>query len=156
MTQEDKELLLKDLAARLLYGVKISLNTEGIQNIGVLDALYPNDECIIVDHLEKRFPLKNGYGTIDYGRFSLEESNFKPYLRPMSSMTGEERHEMEKIIGSNPIEPFGALTDTCDNLVRSCAYGSYLMLQYLYSHHFDVINLIEKGLALEAPEGMYT
>ena len=87
MTKEEKELLLKDLCTRLPYRVKISLNTEGIQNIGVLDALYPNDECIIVDHLEKRFPLENGYGTVDYGRFSLEESNFKPYLRPMSSMS---------------------------------------------------------------------
>lgn len=137
MTQEEKSLLLKDLCARLSYRIKgiitynksnTTFTVEGIDN-NILH-LSDTEECYVED--------------------------FKPYLRPMSSMTKEERQEMEKTIGSNPIEPFGTLTDTCDNLVCSCAYGSYLMLQYLYSHHFDILNLIEKDLALEALEGMYT
>lgn len=138
MIQEDEELLLKDLSIRLFYGVKITFSYNGFR-WDWPETLEEISKC------EDGTWAINGWGI----------HGIKPYLRPLSSMTKEERQEMEKIIGSNPIKPFGTLTDTCDNLVRSCAYGSYLMLQYLYSHHFDVINLIEKRLALEAPEGMY-
>lgn len=141
MDKQDRELLLKDLSARLPYGVKISLNTEGIQNIGVLDALYPNDECIIVDYLEKRFPLKNGYGTVDYGRFSLEESNFKPYLRPMSSMTEEEKKELGMLGCEGNIEHEHGIFYRCQDLLNR--------------NHFDYRGLIPKGLAIEAPKNMY-
>ena len=150
MTQEGKELLLKDLCARLPYGVKCKWEHEHAGKTYVGGGVLCD-----IDHVK----TSNGYRYWDC-YFEDEGDDIpielvKPYLRPLSSMTKEERQEMEKVIGSNPIEPFGTLTDTCDNLVRSCAYGSYLMLHYLYSHHFDVINLIEKGLALEAKKEMY-
>ena len=63
-----------------------------------------------------------------------EEQAIKPYLRPMSSMTEEE-------------------TDTYDRMVMCNA--SWVVDDWLLSHHFDYRGLIEKGLALEAPEGMY-
>ena len=124
MTQEEKLLLLKDLCARLPYGVKIKEEYGDIIDVNLYN--------VHIEHLIDRISI------------GLD----KLILRPLSSMTKEERKELEKIVGSNPIKPYGTLTDTCDNLVRSCAYGSFLMLQYLYSHHFDVINLIEKGLAI--------
>ena len=63
----------------------------------------------------------------------------KPYLRPMSSMTEEELNEYENFI-----------TNEKDDQLRFCNE-----LVFYNRHHFDYRGLIEKGLALEAPEGMY-
>ena len=61
----------------------------------------------------------------------------KPYLRPMSSMTEEELKELNIIF------------DNCDTEYRVEAQD------WLDAHHFDYRGLIEKGLALKAPEGIY-
>jgi hypothetical protein len=118
MTQEEKELLLKDLCARLPYGVKYQDRIEGgihILSLGII----------------------------------LHYERFIPYLRPMSSMTEEEKKEYEKvceldteILANHPMngEPFPALYNSQD---------------WLNKNHFDYRGLIEKGLALVAPEGMY-
>ena len=74
MTQEDKELLLKDLSARLPYGVKVQY--EG--NIFDIDYISPMYEEVRLDFAD--------YYTIDI-------SEIKPYLRPMSSMTEEQLFE---------------------------------------------------------------
>ena len=77
MTQEDKELLLKDLSARLLYGVKVQINSDVKKVIGV----------------------KNGFVvTKERGLYSTKEyitriECCRPYLQSMSSMTEEERVE---------------------------------------------------------------
>ena len=131
MTQEDKELLFKDLCARLLYGVicKVEFkDSEGwkTQNMS-LEGVFIN-EC---------------YFTTDTG--SIYSKEFKPYLRPMSSMTEEE------------------YTDLClsctwlwfENDLRTVTHGDHKCYDWLNKHHFDYRGLIEKGLALEAPENMY-
>ena len=107
MTQEDKELLLKDLCARLLYGVRVkqgdwehTLESANIYN-GSFDS-----SCAI--------PI--------------------PYLRPMSSMTEDEEIYYNTIYTTLKF---------------------YEKEDWLNAHHFDYRELIEKGLALEAPEGMY-
>ena len=64
--------------------------------------------------------------------------SFKPYLRLMSSMTEEER-KIYMEIGSH----------LCGEIVAKT------MIDWLNAHHFDYRGLIEKGLAIEAPEGMY-
>ena len=71
MTQEDKELLLKDLCARLPYGVIIQ-----IKDWAVLDA-----------------ELKIGH----INRLQINDVELKPYLFPLSSMTDEEWEEYQKI-----------------------------------------------------------
>ena len=134
MKQEDKELLLKDLCARLPYGFTIYRHSD-------------NADLKISD-------------IDDFAHF-LEYSDgeeFKPYLRPMSSMTEEEKKKLK--------------ADTCpegtgyfDEKYLLCPvnhYGEYIsyefmsaILGWLNSNHFDYLGLIEKGLALEAPEGMY-
>lgn len=108
MTQEDKQLLLKDLCARLPYGV------------------------IVQD--------RNGTHVLTPGNTELGTEYIKPYLRPASSMTGKEANEWHKIT-------LGQRWITFDNVER-CA-------DWLNEHHFDYRGLIEKGLALEAPEDMY-
>ena len=75
MTQEDKQLLLKDLSARLPYGVKIEL-TWWVMGEGT----YINT-TLEPDHIEQL--LNDEYG----------DTEIKPYLRPLSSMTEEEEDE---------------------------------------------------------------
>ena len=123
MTKEDKELLLKDLLGRVLYGVKINYHT----NIFTLGYnLYLNNSDVAFENYPMLYSLEN----ID---------SVKPYLRPTSSMTEEEKETYESFI-------IGIATDEI---------GAWELTDWLNSHHFDYRGLIEKGLALKAPEGMY-
>ena len=127
MAQEDKELLLKDLCARLPYGVIVdySHNAFDVHNGNYVKH---GSKCILKCYLLDVFmsPRQNEKG--EY---------IKPYLRPMSSMTKEELKEFQKLRDIIPLDwlPFAH--------------------DWLLAHHFDYRGLIEKGLALEAPEGMY-
>ena len=117
MTQEDKELLLKDLCARLPYGVKVWRMDE--------------DGYIVTDLLTP----------IVYESFSMEimVKECKPYLIPMSQI-GEFFGGLSEYDIEHPFELFDSPIDAID---------------YFLEHHFDYRGLIEKGIALEAPEGMY-
>ena len=139
MTQEDKELLLKDLCARLPYGVIVGYSTK--DNPNTLDKI---GEIIYIDMRFGMIQMQIESG-ISYG---LPPSEFiKPYLRPMSSMTEEERNEylsikmqeMERVALAEVYRP-EAISEIMD---------------WLNKHHFDYCRLIEKGLALEAPKGIY-
>lgn len=74
MTQEDKELLLKDLCARLPYGVMVKITSDG----GMVEASYDMrlDAGLLADLLHS-------------------EDDFMPYLRTKSSMTTEEYKEYD-------------------------------------------------------------
>ena len=93
--------------------------------------LFEKETCILlgIDGYEV-------YLDVDSDSFHIE--SIKPYLRPMSSMTEEENLMYE-----------GLMIGT-DNV-------SYMLdvIDWLNAHHFDYRGLIEKGLAIEAPEGMY-
>ena len=128
MTQEEKQLLLKDLCARLPYGVKIQDNSKKPKK---LYAVYPY--CAKVSIANNIF-LDDRY---------LDIQEIKPYLRPMSSMTEEEDKE------------FALLQVNTHNSGFLYAIDAANMINWLNAHHFDYRGLIEKGLALEAAEGMY-
>ena len=116
MTQEEKQLLLKDLCARLPYNVKVKSSRRQIVVTLSLD--------IMTD-------------------FYLG-CTVKPYLRPMSSMTEEEYKEYSK------------LWDLQDEFPTDADIRFKIdVFDWLNAHHFDYRGLIEKGLALEAKEGMY-
>ena len=121
MTQEDRKLLLTDLCARLQYEVKV----DHFGTVKELLGIMPSSENVMV-----------GYDINDYEDSVIED--IKPYLRPMSSMTEEERNEH-----------FGR-TMTID-IVQT----SKEVIDWLNKKMFDYRGLIEKGLALEAPIGMY-
>jgi hypothetical protein len=131
MTQEEKQLLLKDLCGRLPYGVKFQGEDS---NVYTLDAA-------------------------NYFVFQVEDVVFKPYLRPMSSMTEEERKNFIKCAGYEVEESENGrhydyyLKDFCGTEDAPCANAD--AIDWLNAHHFDYRNLIKLGLALEAPEGMY-
>jgi hypothetical protein len=132
MTQEEKELLLKDLCARLPYGVILDIDTTDwkapqghikvkIEGVGIL-------------YSDLSLTVNGSY----YG------NKYKPYLRSMASMTEEEYKEYMSI----------------DNRAYSCPIDyahipAQERIDWLNAHHFDFRGLIERNLALEAPEGMY-
>jgi len=135
MTQEDKELLLKDLCARVSYYPYALFDSNKKFDGGF--------QAPIIGMVNK-----GNTGVIEYNQefyaygcmtpFSIEE--FRIYLRPMSSMTEEEMDEFTQF-------------DVYAN-------GEYVMPNYeaidwLNAHHFDFRNLIERDLALEASENMY-
>lgn len=138
MKQEDKELLLKDLCARLPYGVKVQ----------VADYKTP----VELSHIN----TKNGNGRKPYCFvFAFEPERVKPYLRPMSSMTEEEKEEIafirdrdfqsvRKWIHDESIKETGNICPiTCGEI------------DYCNKKHLDYRGLIEKGLALEVPKDIY-
>lgn len=83
MTQEDKELLLKDLCARLPYGIKASY-------YGVEEECETWDKigCVTFD------------GYVDIGQYSLPIESIKPYLFPLSSMTEEQQLDLTKFVAN--------------------------------------------------------
>lgn len=70
----------------------------------------------------------------------------KMVLRPLSSMTEEEYNELKEISSYYGLAPFEDIHNWTPN---------YNLIDWLNTHHFDYRGLIEKGLAIEAPEGMY-
>jgi hypothetical protein len=74
MTQEEKELLLKDICARLPYGVVIHFDEKTDQDDERLYGMRENGGKFLINDA-----------------FSIEE--IKPYLFPLSSMTEEHQRE---------------------------------------------------------------
>ena len=98
MTQEDKELLLKDLCARLPYRVKISVNDniESLQGINILD------------------------NVVEYGSFlSSDIEEVKPYLFPLSSMTEEQKQEYQHITERWMYDSSYSIADSIDWLNKN-------------------------------------
>ena len=83
MTEEDKELLLKDLCARLPYGIKASYYGA-------------EEEREIWDEIEGI--TFDGY--VDIGQYSLPIEAIKPYLFPLSSMTEEQQTNLTKFVAN--------------------------------------------------------
>ena len=123
----DKELLLKDLCARLPYGIKFlreSWNYEWDQELSVIEVLEDID--------------KDGYinNTKVY-----DVGDIKPYLFPMSSMTDEQKQEYLHIT---------------ERWMHESSYSIGDSVDWLNAHYFDYRGLIEKSLALDATNlGVY-
>ena len=116
MTQKDKELLLKDLCARLPYGVIVQ---------------YRGHNTIIKNKLLTGSDL------------DCNMEYYKPYLRPMSSMTEDERKELWELL-----KKLGMASDT-----KRLDWLNKKMFDYRKDDEGKT--MIDKGLALKAPEGMY-
>lgn len=131
MTQEEKQLLIKDICARLPYWPHIKTLTDDDAYIVGLD---DTEEGLFYVHV-----LEDGdsYDAI------ISVENFKPYLRLMTRMTEDEDKEFTLL----------QINFYSDGLLYPTA--AINMMNWLNAHHFDYYGLIEKGLALEAPEGTY-
>lgn len=141
MTEQEKQLLLKDLCARLPYKVRCKCVNGlggGKTDKGVLKYI-GNCNGVISNYYED-VPLHSGF--VNNVFYPIE--NIKPYLRPMSSMTEEER-----LIYEQRLHDVGRSIDVID------ADDVVSHIDWLLERHFDFRGLIPMGLALEAPEGMY-
>lgn len=122
MTQEEKDLIFKDLCARLPYHVRCKIwLKDGTTEEGLLD-------------------LKHNYGDVLQDAFYYNKiKDIKPYLRPMSSMTEEEKKEYKHIAPGIEVE----------NGVR---IPNVHQIEWFNKNHFDYRGLIERGLAIEVTE----
>lgn len=143
-------LLEKDLHARLPYGIK------GIASVTKLAESFDKKvdveaKLIAIKYNDSIFLEYDSYD--DFDHYSLKD--FKPYLRPMSSMTNEELKELRDIFnGDIDFDEWGL--DIIDSDYHAISYLEICaIIDWFNAHHFDYRGLIEKGLALVAPDGMY-
>lgn len=147
MTQEDKELLLRDLSARLPYGVKYlgySWKYDIKQKLGYIDTL-------------KYIDKDGNIGTDHKRKITVED--IKPYLFPLSSITEEQSLELFELFGidilDSTIEDYikiNEVTGITFFLQKGFDVETHLdkLIDWLLKNHFDFRGLIPKGLALDA------
>jgi hypothetical protein len=141
MTEEDITLLLKDLSARLPYGVKIALKNNGS---------YHHDNVakkgdITIDKLKG---FTGSYFNIyhsnpldwDWYDDDIDIEDIKPYLFPLSSMTEEQWKEYQTL----------KMTDWVEGDINGVFINAGTITDWLNKNHFDYRGLIEKGLAIDA------
>lgn len=134
MSQEEKQLLLQDICARLPFGV-------------ICDRLGKHYPLIDIDiKRELVYLLRDG----NYVPYSILRGDIiQPYLRPMSKMTDEEKAQVQTFMDIVTDENYG------DGYSPSAWDAMNGFVQYCDSHYLDHRGLIFRGIALEAPEGMY-
>ena len=115
----DKELLLKDLCARLPYGVKV------------------NGLFLTYDKDKDKILYKECVKELNYSHLSRYWT-LKPYLFPLSSMTEEQRQELESLMEVTTVPAWGEI------LSPTPEYYDWLNKTY-----FDYRNLIDKNLAID-------
>lgn len=152
MTQEQKELLIKDLCARLPYRPVIQIYYEDMVGSG-----YFNEIVWVVDN-DEPFHVNDAY---------IE--NIKPYLFPLESMTEEQKRELLELTGYEPrceescgFDSWGFYVNIVgeykykDGQESIILYPDDIGIDWLNKNHFDYRGLIPKGLALDATgKGIY-
>lgn len=125
MTEQDKQLLLKDLCMRIPYRTFVCLNP---------GAYNKPETCLLTGVHGEKIHLN-----VDSDPFRID--HIKPYLRTMQSMTEEEKEEYEML----QVYP-GFKTNHTDLTD---------MYDWLNEKKFDYRGLIPMDLAIEAPANMY-
>lgn len=127
MTKEEKDLLIKDLCARLPYKPIVQIDDCGIWDLRGID----HDDSaelrdrVIVWHGKNYPSSKSSFPIIDC----------KPYLFPFSNMTVEQKREYQYITERWMYDSSYSISDSTD---------------WLNKNHFDYRGLIESGLAIDA------
>lgn len=142
MTQEDKDILLKDLCARLPYGVKCRVREDEFTYIGTLCRIEGN----LLDFSESMSGLD----------CQVYLSEVKPYLFPLSSMTEEQKEELFFNYIHNDIY-FDDFTDyfLAGELWHDICVSIDILpelINWLNKHHLDWRGLIPMGLAIDATD----
>ena len=130
MTQEEKQLLLVDLCARLPYKPFAQWHHKALNEFRDVKIMRVSTYGKNIDDYYINVLCQPEPG-VDYEASIVD---IKPYLRPMSSMTEEERHTFDTMTRGYTIHQQASLFD------------------WLNAHHFDYRGLIEKGLAIEVTE----
>ena len=164
MTPEDKELLLKDICARIPYEVvgKCELDAsydtsfDTIFQTHKFDAVvygFKADSLFVYPLIEDRDEQEFANEEVANG---IDILDFKPYLFPMSSMTDEQCHNfyygfVENEIDYNDFKKYyfdGCLWNKVLITINDCGD----IIDWFNKNHFDYRGLIEKGLAIDATE----
>ena len=136
MTQEQKELLLKDLCARLPYGVKFVIDN-GQNNVRTLTGI---DEAIPYEDWQMCAFAR--------GMSAIPIEDIKPYLFPLSSMTEEQKQEYTYIVN------YISSDDTENWKEGEFIYVEQFsqLMHFYHINHLDYMGLIPMGLAIDATE----
>ena len=149
MTQEDIELLATDISARVKHGVQVMLieNEETMERYKLYLKPYPLKPMTVIAFINYDVSGCSKY-KLNLGGDIVRIEDCKPFLRPMTDMSEEEKKEAKEN---------GCIIyhDTSPKNRGLMVIASPEGIDWLNAHHFDYRGLIEKGLALEAPEGMY-
>lgn len=129
MTPEERALLIKELTARLEYGVICMI--ERVDDFG---PMHRYEKLTGFTNKEKDY----FYFDFNYGLAVNFAEKVKPCLRSPENMSDEEKEHWRKL--QHDLKLGGSID---------------LMMDFYHSHHIDYRGLIGKGLAMEAPEGMY-
>lgn len=132
MTQEQKDLLLKDLCGRLPYGVKCNVGDDKPYTLSGIEIDDKNGH--LLDFIETKDGLN----------MQVYLSEVKPYLFPLSSMTEEQRKELQGLY-------FDYISDEIFNDTEFVYhYDCIHLIDWLNKNHFDYLGLIPMGLATDA------
>lgn len=127
MTEAEKELVIKDLCGRLPYGVKVLYDGQ-IKEIQYIEPLY------------------NELKLLDFSNYTIGIEEVKAYLRPISTMTEEEKEEYTSYCFEQPFLQKG----------KAPTLGSVPMcIDWFNKKMLDYRGLIPNGLAEIALDGMY-
>lgn len=155
MKQEDKELLLKEICARLPYGVKVNApftsnkneNAKGYKinsiNFGVVEwtpILFGEKKqrnSIIIETFSEKY---NQCCSIDI-ELNNDIEEVKLYLFPLSSMTEEQKKEFDQLLELE----LKAINDEINH-----TQATEFEVDFYHKHHLDWRGLIPKGLAIDA------
>jgi len=130
MTPQEKAQLFVDLCARYPYGIIVKLDNDKI--LCVKEINFSNgDYFLTLNSEDKRY-------------IGIDVERIRPFLRPISSMTEEEKLEYKSTFYTYE-----------DELGTKVSYPTYLSTDWLIAHHFDFRGLIKLNLALEATKEMY-
>lgn len=178
LTDDEINLLIKDVSPRLPYDLKASFEVTTDDNDE------PVCKNFVVTAVDKRHNnifwaggsqlQENGFSN---GTTDVSPSNelFKPYLRSLKYMTDDEKDELlTKLVGKRhkhlfKIKKNGEVVEIDDRKTKQWnnienMHFEYICftpksinayMEFMYSHHFDINGLIKKGLAIEAPADMY-
>lgn len=127
MTQNEKDLLLKDLCARLPFGIKVQYENE------IFDVEYV---CPMYEEVK----LDN------YETWTLNIEEVKPYLLPLSSMTERQCYELSSIRST---------FQDCWKYIKTpipLSICNFEQIEWFHKNHLDYRGLIEKGLAIDATD----
>jgi hypothetical protein len=136
MNSEIKNLVIKDISARVSYGVKFACN----ENVYTAKGL----DLIVTDEGNWEYAVT----AKDF--VAIEIDFIKPYLFPLSSMSEEQCKELEELglgfyVTCQDIDDDGYMRDEKVFQIIPCTETD----DWMNAHHFDYRGLIEKSLAID-------
>lgn len=162
MTREEKDLVLQDLCARLPYGVKgkCEIDASYDTSFDTIFQLHKFDAILegIKEDLLFVTPLIEDKNEQEFANEEVADGidvlDFKPYLRPLSSMTEEEKRELQSFFpgsfGNQWLDVEAGYIDIyeCESTIRLYLYDANRLIDWLNKKMFDYRGLIPIGCAL--------